>query len=68
MRILAISLGLVSTFVLSGCLENDGERALAGAAAGALIADATENNVVAGAAIGGAAGALCDDAGVCRNY
>ncbi|PPB80312.1 hypothetical protein LV82_02187 [Albidovulum inexpectatum] len=68
MRILAISLGLVSAVVLSGCMQTDGERALAGAAAGALVADATDNNVVAGAALGGAAGALCDDMGVCRNY
>lgn len=68
MRILAISLGLVSAVALSGCMQTDGERALAGAAAGALVADATDNNVVAGAALGGAAGALCDDMGVCRNY
>ncbi len=60
--ILAISL----VGALAGCLENDGQRAMAGAAGGALIADATDNNVVAGAAIGGAAGALCDDAGVCN--
>ncbi|KCV81647.1 hypothetical protein ATO10_12062 [Actibacterium atlanticum] len=51
---------------LAGCLEDDGERALAGAVAGALIADATGENVAAGAAIGAAGGALCDDAGVCN--
>jgi osmotically inducible lipoprotein OsmB len=55
-------------FPLAGCLQTDGERALAGAAAGALIADATDNNVATGAAIGALAGAFCDDANVpgCR--
>ncbi|WP_372602718.1 hypothetical protein [Actibacterium sp.] len=51
---------------LAGCLESDGERALAGALGGALIADATGGNVITGAAIGAAGGALCDDAGVCE--
>jgi osmotically inducible lipoprotein OsmB len=63
LRILAV-VGLVAP--LAGCLETDTERAVAGAAAGALIADATDNNVVAGAAIGGLAGATCDDMGVCN--
>ncbi|MER5172288.1 hypothetical protein [Thioclava sp. GXIMD2076] len=52
-----------------GFLNSDGGRALVGAGAGALVADATDNNVVAGAALGAGAGALCDDAGVCsRSY
>ena len=51
---------------LAGCLEDDGERAMAGAIAGALVADALDENVAAGAAIGAAGGALCDDAGVCN--
>jgi hypothetical protein len=51
---------------LAGCLETDGERALAGAAAGALIADALDENVAAGAAIGAAGGALCADSGLCN--
>ncbi|MDK3018108.1 hypothetical protein [Pseudodonghicola flavimaris] len=50
---------------LAGCLDNDGERALAGAAVGAIAADAFDHNVAAGAAIGAAGGALCDDAGLC---
>ena len=50
---------------LAGCMQTDGERALAGAAAGALIADATDNSVVTGAAIGAAGGAVCDDVGLC---
>lgn len=57
------ALSLVAT--LAGCMQTDGERAFAGAAAGALIADATDNSVITGAAIGAGAGALCDDAGVC---
>ncbi|MEZ5771729.1 hypothetical protein LX70_00997 [Defluviimonas denitrificans] len=58
------AVALVGT--LAGCLQTDTERGLAGAAAGALVADATDNNVLAGAAIGGLGGVLCDDAGVCR--
>lgn len=54
---------------VSGCMSNDGERALVGAVAGAVVADVLDTNVVAGAAIGAAAGALCDDAGLapCTN-
>ncbi|MGB3146906.1 MAG: hypothetical protein WBA91_04005 [Paracoccaceae bacterium] len=51
---------------LAGCMESDGDRALAGAAAGAVLAGATDNNVLVGAGIGAAAGALCDDANVCN--
>lgn len=42
---------------LSGCLATPQERGLAGAVVGAAIADATDNNMVAGAALGGLAGA-----------
>ncbi|MCR9151131.1 MAG: YMGG-like glycine zipper-containing protein [Rhodobacteraceae bacterium] len=42
-------------------MQTEGQRALAGAAAGAVIADATDNNAITGAALGAAAGALyCD--------
>lgn len=53
---------------VAGCMQTDGQRALAGAAAGAVIADATDNNVLTGAAIGGLAGATCDDLNIpgCR--
>jgi len=51
---------------LAGCLENDVQRAAAGAAAGAVIADVTNGDVLTGAVIGAGAGALCDDAGVCN--
>lgn len=69
MRITHIIAAIALVVPLAGCLENDTERGLAGAAAGAVIADATDNNVLAGAAIGGAAGVFCDDLNVpgCRN-
>ena len=66
MQLTKIILGLALVSSLAGCLENDGQRALAGAAAGAVVADALDTNVVAGAALGGLAGATCDDMGVCR--
>jgi osmotically inducible lipoprotein OsmB len=49
---------------LSACLENDTERALAGAAAGAVIADYTKNDVATGAIVGAGIGAFCDDLNV----
>ncbi|MFQ6547817.1 hypothetical protein AADZ90_007655 [Aestuariibius sp. 2305UL40-4] len=66
------TLGAICAFsVLSACAgsgigDNDTERAVIGAAGGALIADATENDVATGAAVGALAGVFCDDAGVCR--
>lgn len=48
---------------LAGCINTDLERGLAGAAAGALLADAVGGNTLTGALIGGAAGATCDDFG-----
>ena len=45
-------------------MQTDGERALAGAAAGAVIADATDTNALTGAAIGALAGTYCDDLNV----
>ncbi|MEI4470038.1 hypothetical protein [Frigidibacter sp. MR17.24] len=59
-------LAILGAAAVAGCTQTDGGRAALGAGAGALVADATDNNVLAGAAIGGAAGALCDDAGICR--
>lgn len=55
---------------LAGCqgMSTDQRNAAVGAGAGAIIAKATDSNILAGAAIGGAAGALCDDMGVCRSY
>ncbi len=60
-----ILLGLIATS-LSACLGNDPERALAGAATGAVIATATGGDLLMGAAIGAGTGALCDDLRVCR--
>ncbi|SFC47182.1 hypothetical protein [Tropicimonas isoalkanivorans] len=41
---------------------NDLQRAGVGAATGAAVAGATDNDIATGAAIGGVAGALSDDA------
>lgn len=56
-------------FALTGCLANDAQRGLAGAAGGAVIGQATGGNPVTGAVIGGAAGYFCRDLNVpgCRN-
>ena len=51
---------------LAGCLDNDAERGLAGAAGGAVVADAFGGSALTGAVVGGAAGVFCDDAGICR--
>ncbi len=57
------------SFSLSGCLESDAQRGLAGAAGGAVIGGVTGGNPVTGAVIGGAAGYFCRDLNVpgCRN-
>jgi osmotically inducible lipoprotein OsmB len=44
------------TMPLAGCLQDPASRGVAGAAAGALVADALDENMLAGAAIGGLAG------------
>jgi osmotically inducible lipoprotein OsmB len=51
-------------FGLSGCLENNTQRGVAGAAGGAAISSLTGNSPVTGAIIGGAAGFLCKDLNV----
>ncbi len=58
------AVALVGT--LAGCLNNDTERGLAGAAGGAVVADAFGGNALTGAVVGGAAGVFCDDAGICK--
>jgi osmotically inducible lipoprotein OsmB len=55
MRKSLIVFALLST-TLAGCMQDPTSRGLAGAAAGALVADALDENMVAGAAIGGLAG------------
>jgi hypothetical protein len=51
-----IALLLIAT-PLAGCMQDPGTRGLAGAVLGAAVADATDENLIAGAAIGGLAGA-----------
>jgi osmotically inducible lipoprotein OsmB len=53
---------------LSACLlDSDLERGIAGAAAGAIVADALGGNAVTGAIAGGAVGVLCDEVtNICR--
>ena len=36
---------------LAGCMQDPASRGLAGAAAGALVADALDENIIAGAAL-----------------
>ncbi|WP_309664402.1 hypothetical protein [Tabrizicola sp.] len=45
------------TFPLAGCLQDPTSRGVAGAVAGAAVADALDENMVAGAALGALAGA-----------
>lgn len=58
-----------AVLALSGCMENDAQRGLAGAAGGAVISGATGGSPVTGAVVGGAAGYFCRDLNVpgCRN-
>ena len=51
----ALLVAILST-TLAGCMANDGQRALVGAAAGAVVADATGNDMATGALIGGGLG------------
>lgn len=64
---LILGLGL---FGVAGCTQGinptDTDRALIGAAAGATIAHVGGHNAIKGAALGGAAGALCDDVRLCQ--
>lgn len=64
MQSLKILAAIGMAIPLSGCLQNDAERAVAGAAAGAVIASATDNDVATGAVVGAAAGVFCDDLNV----
>lgn len=72
--ILRLSGALLVAVGLSACqpgyqtgLAPDVQRAAGGAVAGAVVAKAVDGNVATGALIGGAAGALCDDMGVCTS-
>jgi len=61
----------LATTTLAGCMQTPTERGLGGAVAGAAIADAMDENMVAGAALGALAGAAsCGLPGLppCRRY
>lgn len=47
-------------------ISPDVQRAAGGAVAGAVVAKAVDGNAATGALVGAAAGALCDDIGVCQ--
>ncbi|MBM7069565.1 hypothetical protein [Actibacterium sp. 188UL27-1] len=53
--------GLFVMAALAACGDNDFERGLTGAAAGAVVAEATDNDPLVGAAVGGTAGVFSDD-------
>lgn len=46
----------ILTMPLAACMQDPASRGIAGAAAGAILADATDNNALTGAVIGGLAG------------
>lgn len=56
MRKIVLLVALLST-PLAGCMQDPASRGLAGAAAGAALADLTDNSALTGALIGGLAGA-----------
>ena len=66
---LKIILLLPVLFSMGGCLRNDTERGIAGAAGGAVISGAIGGSPAAGALVGGAAGYFCRDLNVpgCQN-
>jgi osmotically inducible lipoprotein OsmB len=72
MRIKTLLLAAAAVSSLAACMQDPASRGLAGAGAGALIADATDGNLLTGAVIGGLAGvATCGiNVGLpaCNNY
>jgi osmotically inducible lipoprotein OsmB len=57
MRIKSFLLLAVVTTSLAGCLQDPASRGVGGALAGAALADAMDENLIAGAALGAAGGA-----------
>jgi osmotically inducible lipoprotein OsmB len=57
---------LAAALSVSACTTADLERAGVGAIIGGGAAAVTGGNVATGVAAGAAAGALCDDAGICQ--
>lgn len=68
-KVLALT-ALLGATAIAGCTQGinptDTDRALIGAGVGATAAHVGGHNVLKGAAIGGAAGALCDDFRLCE--
>ncbi len=62
----SLFLAAVAAFGLAGCIDNDAERAVAGAGAGLVAAEILGTDPVGTAAVGAAAGVFCDDAGICN--
>ncbi|HEV8033791.1 hypothetical protein [Yoonia sp.] len=64
----SIILATVAVFGLAGCLDNDVERGVAGAAGGLVAAELLGTDRTGTMLAGAAVGVLCDDAGVraCR--
>ncbi|MEM8582104.1 MAG: hypothetical protein AAGF50_12990 [Pseudomonadota bacterium] len=66
MHIQTILFATAAAAILSGChMSSDAQRASVGAAAGTVGAAVVNGNLLAGAAVGAAAGALCNDVGLC---
>lgn len=57
MRLSALLVSLAAALSLGACVDSPGNRAIGGAVAGAVIADATGGSAVTGAVIGGLGGA-----------
>ncbi len=72
MRIHTLLLAAVAASFLAGCVQDPASRGLAGAAAGAVLADVTDSDKLTGAVIGGLAGAASCSVNVglpsCNNY
>jgi hypothetical protein len=66
LAIVAAGLSACAPGYQGGGFAPDAQRAAGGAVAGAVIAKALDEDIATGAALGGAAGALCDEAGVCQ--
>jgi osmotically inducible lipoprotein OsmB len=68
-KFFALAAVLAAT-AISGCTQNinptDTDRALIGAGAGAVIANLAGEDALAGAALGAAGGALCNDVRLCQ--
>ena len=56
MRINTLLLAVAAASSLAACMQDPASRGLAGAAAGAVLADATNSDKLTGAVIGGLAG------------